>query len=557
MPPWPVRAAPRHHDPEEKPSSVAGTPTQSVKWDNPMKIIRIAAISSTLAIGAALCAPDMTRATPPATAPDAARCASLAGLRIGDAVIDTAVHAGAGGAKIFVGRPTPVGLCHIRARIVAEPGSDVRTEVWLPDNWNGKLLATGGGGFQGGLNSGSAALLPPTVAQGYASVANNAGHDGDDLNWALSPPKLTDFAYRANYRATLFAKGVIATYYRRTPERTYFSGCSNGGRDALIQAQRFPEEYDGIVSAAPANNWTGLLTSFVWQRDVMGSAGAASLEGKLGLLHDAVMAKCDAADGVKDDLLENPLACRFDPAVLACKPGVNGPTCLSGAEVSAARQIYQGPRMKNGTLVHPGMPLGSELEWKGSITGSKDTLSDILGIPYFRWFVHRDPAWNPDGFALDRDYRMSKERMASLFDATNTDLRPFARAGGKLLMWHGWDDSAIGAMNSITYYKAASRRLGKRADQMKLFMAPGVRHCALGRGPGIFDAVDVLDKWVESGRAPDRIVATKYENDIAVLFLGQASKVKRTRPLCPFPRVAKYQGAGSIDDEANFMCVKP
>jgi feruloyl esterase len=285
---------------------------------------------------------------------------------------------------------------------------------------------------------------------------------------------------------------------------------------------------------------------------------APKLKSKLRLVQDAVIAKCDALDGVKDQLLEDPSKCPFDPAELQCK-SVDKADCLIAAEVTALRRIYGGPRLRDGTQVYAGMPVGGEAlpdNWEAAIATGKEKggAQADFARETMRWMVYGDANWDLDRFDIDRDYKHVKERIAPIMDSDNPDLSAYTRRGGKLLLYHGWNDGTIPAGATVHYYKALRRTLGPDVDQQaRLFMVPGVMHCGGGVGPNMYDLYDEIDRWVEGGAAPERIIATEY--DPPALFVPEEdAKVVRTRPLCPWPKVARYTGRGSTNDAANFVC---
>jgi fermentation-respiration switch protein FrsA (DUF1100 family) len=497
------------------------------------------------------------------------RCEALAGTKTGNGTVERAEYVPAEAPvlntlqKAMIGAvaPTlanlkaPQGFCRASARLQPVPDSEIKVEVWLPENWNGKLLASGGGGFNGGLATAPLSLAGP-LSKGYAGAVNNAGHDvSNSAKFAHGhPEKLVDYGHRANHLTAQFSKSLVAAHYRAPVKRAYFHGCSNGGREALMEAQRYPEDYDGIIAGAPANNYVPLLTSFLWNQQVLRTA--PKLQAKLRLVQDAVISKCDALDGVKDSVLENPAACRFDPAELECK-AANGADCLAKEEVSALRKIYEGPRLRDGRQLISGMPVGGEAlpgnwnEWMFT----EDKGQPQLGTEFFRWMVHGDSAWELDRFDIDRDYAIAQERVAPILNSDNPDIRGFSGRGGKLILYHGWNDAAIPAGNTLAYYQAVRDRIGTAAQQVRLFMAPGMMHCFGGSGPSSFDMVSELDRWVESGIAPERVIATQYDRlRLSMLDAGSEAKVIRTRPLCPWPKTAHYNGTGSTDDAANFAC---
>jgi pimeloyl-ACP methyl ester carboxylesterase len=506
-------------------------------------------------------------AAAPAT-PGVERCQALVGTRLGSATIEGAEPIARGEHLVGVFRrlffrvlarsplpdlSVPTDFCRVTAKLRPMAGSEITAEVWLPEQWNGKFVATGGGGFSGGLGAAFLTLWRP-LQQGYAGMANDVGHEAtDSAKFAHeSRQQFVDYAYQGNHVAAEFAKALIASYYGRPASRAYFHGCSNGGRDALMAARRFPDDYDGIIAGAPAAGWTKLMTSFAW--NAQAARRAPELEDKLQLVQDAVIARCDALDGVKDQLLENPASCRFDPADLQCKS--HGADCLGADEVAALRKIYGGPRLPDGTQVYAGMPVGGEAlrgNWKDWIANDESTQAKFA-TEAFRWMVYGDPKWEVDRFDIARDYPKARESMGSLMDSDDPDLSAFTDRGGKLLLYHGWNDAAIPAGATIDYHAALRKNLGPVADaQVRLFMIPGMMHCGAGIGPNDYDLLRPLDSWVESGVVPARIVASEYDPR-ALFGPAPGAKVVRTRPLCPWPKVAHYDGSGSTDDAANFSC---
>jgi pimeloyl-ACP methyl ester carboxylesterase len=496
----------------------------------------------------------------------AKQCEALAGTRLGAATIEkaswikrgtpflgfvmrTMVWFAAGGKSL--GLDAPMDFCRVTAKLRPVPGSEITAGVWLPQQWTGKLIGFGGAGFSGGLSL-APFSLKGVMEKGYAGMATDAGHeDAESAKFAYeSVETMKDYAYRANHLGTEFAKALIASYYGRPVQRAYFQGCSNGGRDALMLARRFPADYDGIVAGAPPADFTGLMSRFIWNQQAADSA--PGLEDKLELVGDAVTAQCDALDGVEDGVLENPLKCAFDPAALQCQ-GDDAPDCLTAAEVAALRKIYGGPRLSDGTQIYPGQPVGGEsLEdnWEGLFHLSPEN----LGTEAYRWMVHRDPEWTVDRFDLARDSALAKERVGPIVSANDPDLSAFMSRGGKLLLYHGWNDVAIPATATLDYHAALRKTLGPVADrQVRLFMVPGLMHCGGGPGATDFDSLGELDRWVESGQAPDRIIAAEYDPPSRVLVIPGSKKVG-TRPLCPWPKTAHYNGSGSTKDAANFIC---
>ncbi len=504
---------------------------------------------------------------------NAPTCESLATLALSNTTIAIAESRSPGEFAPRSGKPLAnlPAFCRVAGSIKPSSDSDIQFEVWLPSsNWNGKFQGIGNGGYAGAI---SYAGLADAVRHGYASASTDTGHQdsGTSAKWALDhPEKIIDFGYRAIHETASGAKSVIRAFYGEAPKRSYFNSCSNGGRQALMEAQRYPTDYDGIIAGAPANYWTHLLTSAAsGVKATLGNPASYIPAAKLRAIEDAALAQCDAADGVKDRVIENPLACRFDPSVLLCK-GAESDACLTGPQLTALKAIYGGLADKQGHTIFPGISPGGEAErggWADWITGDAPEKSSMYsyGTQFFKHMVYTNPEWQFRTFDPDRDVAAADERMARYLNSTSPDLSEFQKRGGKLILYHGWSDAAIPAVNAINYYDSVNSKMGESnaAGFVRLYMVPGMEHCAGGLGPNAFGqggtpngdrfhSVDAaLEAWVEQGIAPDRIIATKYEvnNDAK-------SAVVRTRPLCPWPQVAKYKGAGSTDDAASFVCGK-
>lgn len=503
------------------------------------------------------------------TGDHAERCAALKGRTLGGAVVESGEQVAKGDTLL----KTPFGdvkaraaFCKIKAKTSSGPGSTIKLEVYLPNDWNGKLVGVGGGGLAGGLATASL-TLGSAVEQGYAGVATDAGHDeAPNAAWAINAPiRIKDFGFNANHLGAQAAKAAITTYYGQPAKKAYFHGCSNGGRDALMLAQRFPQDYDGIVAGAPAANYTGVMASFMRNQQLFTKTPAAqSLLPKLSLLHDAVLQKCDKLDGVADGVLEDPRACKFDPAELQCKPGQDSAKCLTPSEIGYARAVYQGTRGRNGKVIYPGLPVSSE--YSASAVGPLGWGPWFMAAPYsgsnlakdfYRGLVKQDVNWDPASFQLDADNAEAKARVGADVDALDPNLKPFIKRGGKLLIYQGWEDAAIPAAATLEYYGAVRHRLGRAADDsVRLFMAPGMNHCGQGPGPNVLDQIGDIDRWISTGKAPQQILAIRPSNGLAV-FMGAKAQVVRSRPLCAYPMVSTYNGAGSTDEAANFSCKLP
>ena len=458
-----------------------------------------------------------------------------------------------------------------RAVVKATPSadSDIQIEVWMPvAGWNGKLRSQGNGGFAGEIDLGAMAAA---VSRGYATAGTNTGHSGGgtDASWALGhPEKVTDFGYRAIHSMTQVAKAAIKAFYGEVPKHSYFASCSNGGRQALMEAQRFPDDYDGILAGAPANFWTHLLTKAVADAQATTVDPASYIPaGKLPAIAKAVNVACDARDGVTDGVLADPRRCAFDPATLLCTERESD-ACLTRPQVTALQKLYAGPHDSRGREIFPGYVPGAEEGnggWGPWITGSAPgkSLLFAFGTGYFANMVYERADWDYRGANLEQALNAAEEKTAQKLDATDVNLTAFKTRGGKLILYHGWNDPAISALNTIGYYDGVVSRLGRREAEafVRLYMAPGMQHCADGPGPSSFgqfglaptseprrNVLAALEDWVEKGQAPSVIVATKYVND------DSAKAVQATRPLCPYPQVAKYEGHGDPNDANSFAC---
>jgi len=464
----------------------------------------------------------------------AGSCGDLAGLRLPHATITSAEARNAG--------DTPA-ICRVAATLRPSSDSDIKVEVWLPvSGWNGKYQAVGNGGWSGSINT---RALAAAVRRGYAASSTDTGHSGSSAAFALGhPEKLIDYAYRSEHEMTVAAKKIIATFYGNGPRLSYWNGCSAGGKQALKEAQRYPGDFDGIVAGAPAANWTGRAAQSIWAAQAVHKDEQSYIPpAKYALIHDAVLAACDALDGAKDGVLEDPTRCKFDPQVLECKDGTLA-GCLTTPQVEAARKIYSpsiNPRTKQ--PVYRGLERGSELGWQ-RWSGPKPL---SIGTDYFKYVVLEDPAWDFMTLDFDRDIARAEKLDANRINALDPDLRPYFAHGGKLIQYHGWSDPQIAPGNSEDYYRSVLKFFGdadRVRESYRLFMVPGMGHCGGGDGTSTFDMLTALEQWVEGKKTPEQILAARTRD----------GKVDRTRPLCPYPQTAHYKGSGSTDDAANFVC---
>ena len=464
-------------------------------------------------------------------------------------------------------------FCRVMVEATPSADSSIKIEVWMPANgpsdghWNGKLQGIGNGGFAGEIGY---RQLGAEMLQGYAAIATDTGHagGGTDASWALGhPEKVTDFGYRGIHEMTRVAKEVVKAFYGNGPQHSYFAGCSNGGRQALMEAQRFPEDYDGILAGAPANFWTHLLTK------ALADAQATTLDpasyipsSKLPAIASAVNAACDAQDGVADGIVNDPRKCHFDPATMLCKAD-DSEKCLTAAQVTTLKKLYEGPNDAQGQKIFPGYLPGAEEGpggWGTWITGTapSKSLMFAFGGGYFSNMIYAKADWNYRDANVDQALKAADDKTAQSLNATEANLVAFKTHGGKLILYHGWNDPAISALNTINYYTDVMNRMrGQEPESFaRLYMVPGMQHCGGGPGPDSFgmgggakdpqhNVALALEQWVEKGIAPNVIVATKNES-------GDPSKgAKMTRPLCPYPQVAKYKGKGDTNDASNFACV--
>jgi feruloyl esterase len=525
--------------------------------------------------------------TPALQAAPTRKCESLTTLKLPHATIVSAKTIAAGPTTMttFLG-PAKLDVparCEVRG--ISRPSSDseIGFELWLPlTGWNGKYQQKGNGGFAGTVNR--AALVDP-LRRGYAVAGTDDGHDATKTpqgTFALGhPEKLIDFSYRAVHDTSEQAKAIAAAFYGKPPAGSYFVGCSDGGREALMEAQRYPEDFNGILAGAPASDWSHLFTSFVWNERALSKERIPI--AKLPAIQRAVVAACDAVDGLKDGLVSTPPACHFDPAVLACK-GADANDCLTSAQVDTLKALYSGPKNpRTGEQLFPGLiASGTEampMNWPVWVLGMSPGQSAHagFGLSYYRDVVFERPDWQLRSMDFDRDVWVSDEKVGPTINATNPDLRSFRAHGGKLLQYHGWSDSAIAASSSIEYYQAVRSFLSTAPDPRspskpvedfyRLFMVPGMAHCSGGVGPVHFgnDATDfgaapastdpehdvfaALARWVEQGIAPDRLIGSGPSPTDSTKSL--------TRPLCPYPQQARYKGSGDTNDASNFECAIP
>jgi feruloyl esterase len=488
-------------------------------------------------------------------------CESLASIKIPNVTIISA-KAGEPGFELpaqsvmtkVPPRQVKAPFCRIQAFSAPTSDSHIGIEVWLPvaANWNGKFLAAGNPGFIGGLSSSGLAGIMET---GYVVAGTDTGHVDADMNsgfqWAIGhPEKWADWGYRAVHEMVVVTKTVAEKYYGKPIKYSYWNSCHNGGNQGLNEAQRYPGDFDGIVASDPAY-WIShlqpgsLYVSWVALKDGVGGQSYIPPD-KVTLLNKAAIAACDENDGLKDGLITDPTRCKFDPASIQCK-GADAPDCLTAGQVDTAKKIYAGAKFKDGTTIYSGFEPGSELNWNFMI--EKEPFS--VNINYFKGMVFQDPNWDFRTFDVDRDTRLAIERTAKYVDGNNPDLRPFKKAGGKLIIVSSWNSLALPPRQVAEYYKSVEKVMGGPAqtqDFARLFSIPGAGGCVVGPD---FKAFEAMQEWVEKGKAPDQITYSHREGG------GRGGKVYRTRPVCAYPKVAQYKGSGDINDAVNFTCASP
>jgi feruloyl esterase len=523
-------------------------------------------IASLAVVAAALTVPTTAvAAVPPASADGLADlpalqpamdCANVTALDIDDAV---GAHVTLTSAEVVDADPAP--YCEVRGTIAPANTIVVRLPI---ERWTQRYLQTGCGGLCGSANIdyGQSNGCAPVTDGTIATATTDMGHQGqNDGSWASHNPQAQiDFAYRGVHLTALAAKAVITRFYDKAPRYSYFNGCSDGGREGLMEAQRFPSDFDGIAAGAPANNMAVQNTyHHAWNvvANLDDDGNFILLADKLPLIHQAVLDRCDGDDGVTDGVIDDPRRCDFDPAVLHCRAGQDTATCLSRAEIGVVRRLHNGAVDDRGRRLEVAISheWGSELDWTLFVPASQDQtpLSANFALSYLRYLAKPNHP-RPDfqladlGFTKKAFWRTVMPS-SSYMSATDPDLRDYARSGGKLLLWHGWGDQHISPQSTLEYYDAMRRKVGaKTVEQFsRLYMFPGVAHCGGGEGPNTFDVLTPVMAWVETGQRPAAVVAAHVQD----------GTVTTTRPVYPFPQVARYDGTGSTDDAANFVAYTP
>jgi len=503
----------------------------------------------------------------------AAECASLAKLALPDGSVTSATMQTGSfeSPKDGIGNTTKVTapFCRVEGIVKSEAASSIGFELWLPaaDKWNGRMLASGDLGQSGAPNY---PALNDALTRGFAALGDNLGHNSNAFSsdWAVGhPERVKDWGYRGSHYSAVAAKAIVAAYYGKGPNHSYFSGCSHGGGSALAEAQRYPEDYDGIIAGAFGADWTGVQTAYVYEAQVALNDKASNLSAaKLALVGKAASEACDAADGVKDGIIGDPKQCKFDPAVLQCKAG-DKDDCLTAPQVQAVKKLYEGPHTSAGKEIFAGLEPGSEFLWGFLVAGPQT----FLGGDFYKYIVYDGKEFDWHKLDLDKDFAYADGKLAADINNKNPDLAKFSGRGGKLIMYNGWADALIQPGQAIEYYEAVEKTADGKADGFaRLYLATGMGHCSSGPGPNAFggtrylnagqpnppvldpdhDLISAIVAWVEQGKAPGAIVATKFNGDDA------AKGIAMQRPLCPYPMAAKYNGSGDSNAAASFTCAE-
>jgi feruloyl esterase len=507
-------------------------------------------------------------------------CSNLASLSLTDVTITAAQtippsNYTAANGQTFNNLPT---FCRIAATATPTSPSDINFEVWMPPagTWNGIFRGEGSGGSAGAITF---PLMANAIVRNYATMSNDNGHTGSNWSFSLQPERVNDFGYRAQHVTTVAAKAIIQAYYNTAPDFSYFYGCSQGGHHGLMEAQRYPDDYDGIVAGAYGGlDWTGIMFGELWTGVNSTTGGHDLPQTQLDLLTNAVLKQCGRQDGgvASDAFLADPRDCHFNPQTLQCKAGQDPSTCLTADQVQAVQAIYDGasnPRTHQ--QIWPGFLLGSETFWREVLVGNPNAPGGSSASFFKDGVFNGQPNFSYLNINFDSDLTLTRNKPAGsgltwqqALDANNPDLSGFRRHGGKLLMYHGLADPFVTPLASLDYYTAIIGATGGpqpvklTQNFARLFLAPGVTHCGGGPGANVFNGPDnlggpedsdhdvflALRQWVENGVAPTRIIGTKYVNNTP------ANGVAFTRPMCPYPQLAHYRGTGDTTDASNFMC---
>ena len=506
----------------------------------------------------------------------AANCEGLSGLTLENTTITVAKSIPAGSFKPGAGQAIAnlPAFCEVHGVLKPTVVSAINFEVWLPSaGWNNKLQVVGNGGLAGTI---SYPAMATALRSGYATASTDTGHTAaEPKEWLENRDRLIDYSYRGLHLTTVDAKQIVDSFYTQNAKESIYTGCSKGGQQGLMEAQRFPADFDGIVAGDAANFWTHQIQSELWDGIVTGTPETNLPPAKLQMIQDAVLQQCDALDGVKDGLIADHRRCTFDPKKLLCK-GADTSACLTQAQESAVEKMYTGPvNPRTGMKLYGGMYPGNEVGWGGNgrpaVINRTAESSGVSSFDFTRFALLSKPDWQFRTFDFDRDSQAMDEKLAAVSNATDANLEEFRKLGHKLLYYHGAADPLIPAQNGINYYESvvtAQGKGGKNGNEQtqtffRVFLVPGLYHCAGGPGPsGIgtsspasskdadHDVISAVERWVEKGTAPDRIIATKYVDN------SPAKGIAMQRPLCAWPLAARYKGTGDTNDAGNFACVK-
>lgn len=485
------------------------------------------------------------------TNPQAACEALASSAKVTGTTVDTATYVTVGTVLPDSNAPLTQPVCRVQMTSKPSADSDIKSELWIPAPaaWNGRFLAVGGSGNSGSIMY---AGIRDGLARGFATLSTDNGHQGNEQTFAIGhPEKVVDFGYRAQGVTSAAGKLLTQAFYEEPAKKSYWLGCSQGGGKGMMQSQRYPENFDGIVAGSPVFDWVGSQYAPAWVA-VKGMRDPAQFvpRAKLPAIHTAVLATCDKSDGLADGLLQQPQRCNFDPAAMACPAGTDSNSCLTPGQVTAMQRYFAPVTRPDGRKIYAGFVPGSE--GNSSWLGASSPNGNWAG--FWPNVVYEDPAYSIVAkldVDTDKDFNFAKTKLGEHYDAVSTDLTKFRDKGGKLLIWHGYNDSAVSAYHTQDYVDAVNSRYGsaQASEFLRTFFAPGVNHCGGGEGPSP-DQLDLLDKmvdWVEKGVAPTTVLATHKI----------ANVVDRTMPLCAYPKVARYNGIGDINDAASFTCKEP
>ena len=443
-------------------------------------------------------------------------------------------------------------FCEVRASISPVPGSQIGAVYRLPASWNGKVLGIGGGGAAGNVTIQAATA---GLSRGYATIQNDLGHSSTSAtDWAftLKAPGqqntegIIDFGHRATHEATVVGKQVASRFYNKPAQRAYWQGCSTGGRQGLAEVQRYPDDYDGVIAGAPVYS-PMVYSNAILRVQTFHARPESNLQpAHVPLIQKAVLAACDMKDGVADGILTDPRACTWDPGELECKAGASA-DCLTKPQVETVRRVYSGVKTKSGKYAAMPLMRGGETDWVTRMIGTPQAprgVNAILGAPFLAHIAKGDPAYDFMTFDPDRDLAALEAGLAAHVHQQNPDISRFVARGGKLLLWHGFNDPGPSPLSTIEYFEAVQKKVPASKDAVRLFLAPGVLHCGGGTGPDRFDTLTAMENWVEKSTPPATMLATKANAPIS-------------RPLCPYPQLPRYKGTGDTNDASSYSCAAP